>query len=161
MFVLDRTLWNVFRSLRISSFIIGPLWKILALSGYRIKMSLIKLKIKLADIQWPSPFNPFFFFLSKWPLNASGTRNRGWVEMGEGRGGGRDQIRTMTYCQLTYVWIYILVRPCDNLLVQGDLYMTVGDRWPIVTYTAFKNTNSWYRWCQQLLELQNCLGSTW
>ena len=159
MFVLDRTLWNVFRSLWISSFIIGPLWKILALSGYRIKMSLIKLKIKLADIQWPSPFNPFFF-LSKWPLNASGTRNRGWVEMGEGRG-GRDQIRTMTYCRLTYVWIYILVRPCDNLLVQGDLYMTVRDRGPIVTCTAFKNTNSWYRWCQQLLELQNCLGSTW
>ena len=51
-------------------------------------MSLIKLKIKLAGIQWPSPFNPFFF-LSKWPLNASGTRNRGWVEGGgEGGGGG-------------------------------------------------------------------------
>ena len=50
-------------------------------------MSPIKLKIKLAGIQWPSPFNPFFF-LSKWPLNASGTRNRGWVEMGEGRAGG-------------------------------------------------------------------------
>ena len=52
-------------------------------------MSLIKLKIKLADIQWPSPFNPFFFYQSgHLPGNASGTRNRGWVEMGEGRGGG-------------------------------------------------------------------------
>ena len=159
MFVLDRTLWNVFRSLWISSFIIGPLWKILALSGYRIKMSLIKLKIKLADIQWPSPFNSFFFYQSGHWMLVEPEIEVGW-RWGRG-GGGRDQIRTMTYCQLTYVWIYILVRPCDNLLVQGDLYMTVRDRGPIVTCTAFKNTNSWYQWCQQLLELQNCLGSTW
>ena len=99
-------------------------------------------------------------FLSRWPSNASGTRNRGWADMWRG-GGGRDRIRTMTYCQLTYLHIYILVRPCDNFLVQGDLYMTVKDRGSTVTCTAFKDTNSWYRWCQQLLELQNCLGSTW
>ena len=69
------------------------------------------------------------------------------IEVGRrcGGGGGGDRIRTMTYCQLTYVRIYILVRPCDNFLVQGDLYMTVRDRGSTVTCTAFKDTNSWYR----------------
>ena len=86
------------------------------------------------------PFNPFF--LSRWPSNASGTRNRGGSEKG---GGGGDRIRTMTYCQLTYVRIYILVRPCDNFWVQGDLYMTVRDIGSTITCTAFKDTNSWYR----------------
>ena len=81
-------------------------------------------------------------FLSRWPSNASGTQNRGWAEMG---GVGRDRNRMMTYCQLTYVRIYILVLPCDNFLVQGHLYMTVRDIGSTITCTAFKDTNSWYR----------------
>ena len=65
--------------------------------------------------------------------------------MGSGSGGG-DWIRTMTYCQLTYVRIYILVHPFEDLLVQRDLYMTVRDverSGPIVTCTVCKDTNSW------------------
>lgn len=58
---------------------------------------------------------------------------------------GGDRIRTMSYCQLTCVRIYILVHPFEDLLVQRDLYMTVRDvdrSGPIVTCTAFKDTNS-------------------
>ena len=69
------------------------------------------------------------------------------IEVGQrwGGGGGRDRIRTMTYCQLTHVRMYILASPCDNFWVQGDSYMTVRDIGSTVTCTAFKDTNSWYR----------------
>lgn len=113
MFVLDRTLWNVFRSLWISSFIIGPLWKILALSGYRIKMSLIKLKIKLADIQWPSPFNSFFFYQSGHWMLVEPEIEVGW-RWGGGEGGGEIRLgRWLTVnslmCEFTYWYVRVII----------------------------------------------------